>query len=91
LGTPHGCFQGLFKLAPLVTKGRFATLHGDSHSKLAQWDNVRTYRQGKRLGWQIPVQEILQHVMACENECPQLGMTLDKLFAIAPEYQKQAA
>jgi hypothetical protein len=46
---------------------------------------------GKQLGWQIPVREILQHVMACETECPQLGMSLDKLFATVSEYQKQAA
>jgi hypothetical protein len=35
--------------------------------------------------------EILQHVMTCEEECPQLGMTLDKLFAKVSEYQKHAA
>jgi hypothetical protein len=29
--------------------------------------------------------------MACEKECTQLGMTLDKLFVTIGEYQKQAA
>ena len=57
----------------------------------AQWDDVRTYKQGKQFGWQIPVQELLQHVMTCEKECPQLGMTLDKLFGMISDYQKQAA
>jgi hypothetical protein len=72
-------------------KGRNAPLHGDSHSELAQWDDVRTYGHGKQVDWQIPVQKILQHVVTCEKECPQLGMTLDKLFEIISEYQKQVA
>jgi hypothetical protein len=70
--------------------GKFDTT-GKKITGLAQWDDVRTYTQGKRLGWQIPVQEILQHVIACERECPQLGMTLDTLFVIVSAYQKQAA
>jgi len=46
---------------------------------------------GKRLGWHVPAKEILLHVMACERECPQLGMRLDKLFATISAYQQQAA
>ena len=72
-------------------KGRIATLQGSSRSQLAQRDDVRTFAGGKRLGWQIPVQEILHHVMTCEKECPQLGITLDKLFETVSEYQKHAA
>jgi hypothetical protein len=37
------------------------------------------------------VQQILHHVMGCAKECAQLEMTLDKLFVIIAEYQKQAA
>ena len=61
------------------------------HVNWAQRDDVRIYAGGKRLGWQIPVQEILQHVMTCDKECLQLDMTLDTLFAIVSGYQKQAA
>jgi len=60
-------------------------------SKLAQWDNVRTYEGGKPIGRQIPVQKILRHVMACEKECPQLGITLDRLSETVSEYHKQVA
>jgi hypothetical protein len=54
-------------------------------------DDVRTSEGRKVVGWQMPVQEILQHVMACEKECPQLGIALDRLFGIVSDYQKQAA
>jgi hypothetical protein len=56
-----------------------------------QWDDVRTYRQGKQLGWQIPVQEILHHVMTGEKECPLLGVMVGTRFTIIPEYQQRAA
>jgi hypothetical protein len=54
-------------------------------------DDVRTWEDGGIPDWQIPVHEILHHVMVCEKECPELGMTLDQLFARVSAYQQQAA
>jgi site-specific DNA recombinase len=88
------------------TKGRIATLHGDSHSKRAQWDDVRTqvgkkqnvrksnipsYEEGRKLDWHVPVRDLLLHVKECQAECPQLNLVLDKLFGMVSDYQKQAA
>lgn len=74
----------------LANKGKRELVGSLRPTGLGGWDDDRTYANGKRLGWQTPVQEILQHVMACEIECPQLGMTLDKLVVTVSEYQKQA-
>jgi hypothetical protein len=51
-----------------------------------QPEDVRTSERRKVLGGQIAAQEILHHVMTCEKECPELGITLDKLFTTLSEY-----
>ena len=85
--------------------GRFDTT-GKKFTGLAQWDDVRTkggkkqnvrnsnipsYGEGRKLDWRVPVQDLLLHVMNCQTECPQLNMTLDNLFGMVSDYQKQAA
>jgi hypothetical protein len=67
--------------------GRF-----DANGKFLSYksDAVRTSARRKVLGGQIAAQEILQHVMACEKECPELGITLDTLFETVSAYQQQA-
>jgi len=87
-------------------KGQIATVQGSSHSKLAQWDDVRTltgkkrnadnsnipsYEEGRKINWHVPVQDLLLHVMDCQTECLQLSLALDNLFGMVSEYQKQAA
>jgi hypothetical protein len=53
--------------------------------------NIPSFEEGRKLEWQVPMRELLLHVMECTEECPQLNMTLDKLFGMVSEYQKQAA
>jgi hypothetical protein len=71
------------------TGGRFDT-HGKKTSDLAQKEDSRTYRDGKRLGWHIQGREILLHIVKYETECPLLNTVPDKLFVMLPEYQWQA-
>jgi len=54
-------------------------------------EDVRTYKDKKVLGGQIVAQEILLHMLSCEEECSQLDKVLDKLFGIFSDYQKRAA
>ena len=54
-------------------------------------EDVRTYKDKKVLGGQIVAQEILLHMLSCEEECSQLSSMLDSLFGMVSAYQKQAA
>src|SRR5437899_11597155 len=66
-------FSGTFLLSNLqaikAQKAKLPVREGNlthtAYVNEAQWDNLRTHEQGKRLGEQTPVQEILQSVMAC--------------------------
>jgi len=53
--------------------------------------NYRSYKEGEKFDWHVPVQDLFIHVMDCQTECPQLNMALDNLFRMLPNYQKQAA
>jgi hypothetical protein len=87
-------------------KAQSATFRDGLCSQLAQWDDVRTYarkkrnprnsnipscEKGRKLDWHVPVRDLLFHIMQCEVECPQLNLSLDKLFGMVSDYQKQAA
>jgi hypothetical protein len=72
-------------------KAQSATFGDGLRPKLRGIDDDRTYASGKQLGWHRVGKEILLHVTTCKKECSELNITLDKLFAVVSEYQKQAA
>src|SRR5262245_48566995 len=90
-GAPHG--KSRSKLAQWDTNrtclaGRQAYAHNNQNSYNI---NIPSYKEGLNLGWHIPVDKLLVHIINCGTECPQLTILLDNVFRVVSEYQKQAA
>lgn len=52
---------------------------------------IPSYAEGCKLGWNIPIRDILLHIVGCETECLQLHSILIHFFAMHQEYQVEAA
>jgi hypothetical protein len=53
--------------------------------------NIPSYEEGTKFAWHVPLHDLLLHVRECQTECPQLNLTLDKLFGMISAYQLEAA